>query len=274
MPGGALDETQALKALLEYYRAIGVDFALDESPHDRFAQAEYEIAAAEAPESSPAPPPPGPVTREAPPRALNVAAPLTPQAALEEAETIANAAATLEELREGLAGFEGGRASRARHFLFSSGSPAPLMALDYAPGEAEESGGEAFSGAEARLLDAMMAAIGRGRTSAYYAYFSPWRPAGGQPLAPHVTAALAPFALRHIALARPKAVLLLGDTARIVLGGAESPARLYARKFELQAGAETVVAVPAPGLAAMRKTPSLKRHAWRALRTLALILES
>jgi uracil-DNA glycosylase len=273
MPGGALDETQALKALLEYYRAIGVDVALDESPHDRYAQAEYPVAAAEAPEPSPAPPP-GPAMREAPPRASNLAAPPTPQAALEEADRIAGGAQTLEELREGLFGFEAGRASRARHFLFSSGNPAPLMALDYAPGAAEESGGEAFSGAEARLLDAMVTSIGRGRTSAYYAYFSPWRPAGGQQLAPHVAAALAPFALRHIALARPKAVLLLGDTAKFVLGADESAARLYARRFELRAGGETVIGVPAPGLAAMLKTPSLKRHAWRALRTLAQILEA
>jgi uracil-DNA glycosylase len=272
MQAGALNETQVLKALLEYYRALGVDVALDETPHDRYAPVEFAAPPPEEPSEAP-PPPAAPFSHEAPLRSTNLAGPPTPQAALEEAERTARAAATLEQLREGLAGFEGGRVSRARHFLFSSGNPAPLMALDYAPGETEEKGGEAFSGAEARLLDAMMATIGRGRDNSYYAYFSPWRPAGGQPLAPHVGAALAPFALRHIALARPRAVLLLGDTAKFVLGSAESPARLYARKFELRAGAETAVAVPAPGLAAMLKTPSLKRHAWRALRTLAQILE-
>ncbi len=261
------EETQALKALLDYYRAIGVDCALDEHRHDRFAEKE-PVVPAEAPKAPPRSLP----TTAASPRA-SLPEPMTPQDALKEAERIASAARTLEELRSGLAAFEGGQASRARYFLFSSGNPAPLMALDYAPGETEERGGEAFSGAEARLLDAMMAAIGRDRESAYYAYFSPWRPAGGHSLAGHVASALAPFALRHIELAKPKAVLLLGETARIVLRANEPPAKLYGRKFDLRAGDETISAVPAPALAAMLKTTSLKRQAWRALRALAAILD-
>ena len=136
-------------------------------------------------------------------------------------------------MREALAAFEGcGPLSNAKHFLFSSGAPGGLMALDYAPGEAEERGGEPFSGDEARLLDAMMAAMGESRETAYYAYFSPWRPAGGQKLAPHVAAALAPFARRHIELARPKALLLLGDeTTKILLATNEPAPKVYARRF-------------------------------------------
>ena len=143
------------------------------------------------------------------------------------------------------------------------------MALDYAPGEVEESGGEPFSGDEARLLDAMMAAIKQSRNAVYYAYFSPWRPAGGQKLAPHVAAALAPFARRHIELAKPKALLLLGDSSKILLNSGDSASRLYARRFEMRLGEWSIAAVPAPGLGAMLKTATLKRVAWRALRLLA-----
>jgi DNA polymerase len=259
--GGPLDTEDALKALLDYYRALGVDCAVDEAPHDRFAELELTPVLDERAElklqEAPVPPPP----RRAP-----SAAPVFPQEAIRDAEGIAAAARTLEELCEGLEAFEGGRASRARHFLFSSGRPGALMALDYAPGEAEESSGEAFSGPEARLLDAMLAAIGETRESFYRAYFSPWRPAGGQPLTPHVAAALTPFARRHIELARPKAVLLFGDTAKIMLGVSDAPMKLYARRFDLRLGETNVVAIPAPGLAAMLKTSSLKRQAWRALR--------
>ncbi len=259
------DNARALKALLDYYRACGVDCALEEAPRDRFKDSARVVV--EAPERVETPPS-APQIRAERPRAA--AAPVFPEEAVRVAENIAACAKTLEELREGLAGFDGcGPLSKARHFLFSRGAPSGLMALDYTPGEAEERGGVAFSGDEARLLDAMMAAMGESRETAYYAYFSPWRPAGGQKLAPHVAAALAPFARRHIELAKPKALLLLGDeTTRILLRPNEPAPKLYARRFDVQFGRESVAAFPAPGLAAMLRTNALKRPAWRALRAL------
>ncbi len=258
------DNARALKALLDYYRACGVDCALEEAPRDRFADSAR--VAAKAPERLEAPPP-EPRAREEKARA---AASIFPEEAVRAAESIASSVKTLEELREALAGFDGcGPLSNAKHFLFSNGAPGGLMALDYAPGEAEERGGEPFSGEEARLLDAMMAAIGESRETAYYAYFSPWRPAGGQKLAPHVAAALAPFARRHIELARPKALLLLGDeTTKILLATNEPAPRVYARRFDVQFGGESVAVFPAPGLGAMLRTNALKRAAWRALRAI------
>ncbi len=260
-----LDDAQALKSLLEYYRACGVDCAVEETPRDRFADSARVVA--KAPERVEAPPPPEPKARAEKARA---AAPIFPDEAVRAAESIAASARTLDELREALAGFDGcGPLSNAKHFLFSAGAPGGLMALDYAPGEAEERGGEPFSGEEARLLDAMMAAIGESRETAYYAYFSPWRPAGGQKLAPHVAAALAPFARRHIELARPKALLLLGDeTTKILLATNEPAPKVYARRFDVQFGGESVAVFPAPGLAAMLRTNALKRAAWRALRAI------
>jgi len=259
------DDAQALKALLEYYRACGVDCAVEEAPRDRFADSAR--GAAKAPERVEAPPPPEPRARA---EKVRAATPIFPDQAARAAESIASSAKTLEELREALAAFEGcGPLSNAKHFLFSAGAPGGLMALDYAPGEAEERGGEPFSGDEARLLDAMMAAMGESRETAYYAYFSPWRPAGGQKLAPHVAAALAPFARRHIELARPKALLLLGDeTTKILLATNEPAPRVYARRFDVQFGGESVAVFPVPGLAAMLRTNALKRAAWRTLRAI------
>ena len=235
------------------------------APRDRFADSARVVAEASAQTEAP---PPTPQIRGEKPRAA--AAPIFPEEAVHAAENIAASAKTLEELREGLAGFDGcGPLSKARHFLFSCGAPGGLMALDYTPGEAEERGGKPFSGDEARLLDAMMAAIFESRETAYYAYFSPWRPAGGQKLAPHVAAALAPFARRHIELARPKALLLLGDeTTKILLGSNDPAPKLYARRFDVQFGRESVAAFPAPGLAVMLRSHALKRPAWRALRAL------
>ncbi|MGA8170492.1 MAG: uracil-DNA glycosylase family protein, partial [Methylocystis sp.] len=252
--------------LLDYYRACGVDCALEEAPRDRFADSARRVVEAPANVSAP---PSEPKARVEKPRA--VAAAIFPDEAVRAAERLAASAKTLGELRDALENFDGcGPLSNAKNFLFSAGAPGGLMALDYAPGEAEERGGEPFSGDEARLLDAMMAAIGENRETAYYAYFSPWRPAGGQKLAPHVAAALAPFARRHVELAKPKALLLLGDeTTKIMLGVNEPAPRLYARRFDVHFGGESVAVFPAPGLSAMLRTNALKRAAWRALRALA-----
>lgn len=261
------EERKALLALLDYYRALGVDCALEEAPCDRYAESAREPA---APPPAPAPTP----TLQQATTLRAPAAPIAPQEAERAAEAIAAAARTLDELRQSLAAFEsGGAIIKARRFLFSAGAPSPLMALEYAPGEAEENGGAPFCGPEARLLGAMLAAIGHNFESAYCAYFSPWRPPGGQRLAPHANAVLAPFARRHIELARPKAVLLLGDCAKSLLRADGTPASLYARRFDLRVGEATVAAIPAPGLAAMLKAGALKAHAWRALRLVAAALE-
>ncbi|HXY58702.1 MAG TPA: uracil-DNA glycosylase family protein [Methylocystis sp.] len=257
------DETRKLIALLDYYRVLGVDCALDAAPHDRYAEARIEVAA-----SAPSPLPRREQARERAP-----APPLAPQEAERAAQALAAGAATLDELREALASFDGGGAiARARHFLFSAGAPRDLMVLDYAPGETEESGGAPFSGAEARLLSAMLAAIGRDFESAYCAYFCPWRPPGGQKLTPHASAALAPFARRHIELAKPRTLLLLGETARGVLPQNGTSANPYAQRLNLRFGGVEVAAVAAPGLPTMLKSPTLKAHAWRALRLAAELL--
>lgn len=260
------DERQALLALLDYYRALGVDCALDETPRDRYAESAREPA--------PAPPPPAPERlRPKPAAGRTTAPPRAPQEAERAAKAIAAAARSLDELRQGLAAFDaGGSIAKARHFLFAAGVPVELMVLDYAPGETEERSGAPFSGPEARLLGAMLAAIGRSFESAYCAYFSPWRPPGGQRLTPHAAAALAPFARRHIELTRPKVVLLLGDTATSLAPPGGARGSLYAQRFDLRLEEASPVAISAPGLSAMLNIPALKSQAWRALRLAAEVL--
>lgn len=67
-----------------------------------------------------------------------------------------------------------------------------------------------MEGAAGRLLDAMLGAIGRDRGSVYLAPLAPGRPASGRidrALAPSLAVALR----RHVALAQPRLVLLLGE---------------------------------------------------------------
>jgi uracil-DNA glycosylase len=261
----ATGERRALFALIDYYRVLGVDCALDAAPHDRYAESARE----KAPASDPPPAPERPALAPAATPARKAAPPLSPHEAEHAAKAIAAAATSLEDLRQSLEGFDGGGAiARARHFLLAAGAPGDLMALDYAPGENEERDGAPFSGPEGRLLGAMLAAIGRSFETTYCAYFSPWRPPGGQRLSPHATAALAPFARRHIELANPKVVLLLGDAASSLApqGGRGS---LYAQRLDLRLEKANPVAIAAPGLSAMLNVPTLKAQAWRALRLVA-----
>ena len=139
------------------------------------------------------------------------------------------------------------------------------MVMEAAPGEEEERSGAPFCGPEARLLEAILKSIGVARSEAYLAYFAPWRTAGGQAPAPHLAEALTPFARRHIALVKPKVLLLFGDFAWRVQGVDKQS---QSRRFELRIDDAEVAAFVAPGLAAILKGVALKRQAWKALRTL------
>jgi len=262
MSNDAGDLAGELQALLAFYEACGVDCALGDAPVDRFAAPAPPIAEKARVEAPPA--------ERAPPRISTAApAPLAPDAAIRAAAARAASSADLAELSAALKSFEGlENLVRARHFLFSRGAPGSIMAMDYAPGEAEERGGGAFCGAEARLLEAMLRAAKISLDSAYLAYFSPWRPAGGQTLAPHLSAALAPFARRHVALAKPSVLLALGDSAKFLLDTNESPGNLYGRRIDATFDGTKVAVFVAPSPSAALKSGALKRRAWQTLRRL------
>ncbi len=231
----ASDQQRALAASLDWHLDCGVDLALDEAPHDRYAES---ARAAQ--------------TRAAPSRAD--AASVFPDEAARAAREAAASAMTLDELAARLAAFDGCPfKAMAGNFLFSAGTPgARVMVLDAAPGEEEERGGQAFRGARARLLDNMLAAIGLNRETAYLAYFSPWRPVGDRTPTAQEAMALLPFARRHVELARPEVLVLLGDPlARAMLSTNDTGTRLYGRWFDCVCGAASVRAMTLPALKTM-----------------------
>ena len=254
------DERRALLSLLAYYRALGVDCALDPLPHDRFVESKRPPA-----------PPPELARPSAPVSRTIAAAPLAADEVTAEAQRIAAGARDLEALAHGLAGFDAlGMGRVARHFLFAEGDPSSrVMVMEVAPGEEEERSGAPFCGPEARLLEAILKSIGVARSEAYLAYFAPWRSAGGQAPAPHLAEALTPFARRHIALAKPKVLLLFGDFAWRVLGRDEAFGKMQGRRFDLRLEGAEMAAFVAPGLSSIVKSAALKRSCWKLLRPLA-----
>ncbi|MGJ0396795.1 MAG: uracil-DNA glycosylase [Methylocystis sp.] len=270
-------ETRAeLLALLDWYVESGVDIALDEAPHDRYADSARANVAPPAdlaePAARPTPPPPAAMVRPRPAAAPMVA----PDEAIRAAEEAAAGARDLDDLAARLAEFPHAPfRDMAQHFLFGAGSAgARLIAFDAAPGVAEETSGEAFCGLSAKLLDNMLAAIGFDRSSAALAYVSPWRPPGDKALTPHEAAVFAPFARRRVELARPDVLLLFGEApARVMLATKELAGRLRGKIHDARCGAHVARAFVFPSLEAMLNSAALKPAAWRDLRKAVEALE-
>ncbi|MGJ0511801.1 uracil-DNA glycosylase [Methylocystis sp.] len=271
------ENANALMALLDWYVQSGIDLALDEAPHDRYADSARAVGGSlTEPAESMAmlQTLPQPTAAERPRRA---AAPIAaPDEAIRAAEQEASSARDLGELAARLADFPHAPfRDMAQHFLFGAGAPgARLIAFDAAPGVAEEASGEAFSGLSAKLLDNMLAAIGLDRTSAALAYVSPWRPPGDRALSPHEAAIFAPFARRRVELARPDVLLIFGEApARIMLTTNEPVGKLRGKAFEARCGAHVARAFVFSSLEAMLKSAALKPAAWRDLRRAAAALQ-
>ena len=108
----------------------------------------------------------------------------------------------------------------ASNLCFADGNPgARLMIIGEAPGRDEDRMGVPFVGADGQLLDKMIASIGLDRASVYLTNLLPWRPPGNRSPTDEETAMLLPWLFRHVQLAKPEFVLLLGGAAaKLVLG--------------------------------------------------------
>jgi uracil-DNA glycosylase len=242
--------------LLRWYVEMGADEAIGEAPNDRFA----------APEPAPAPPPPAIIVAAKPPPA-----PVTMTPRGTSARAIAEAATTLDELRAAVQSFDGCALKRtATNTVFADGvAGAPLMVIGEAPGGEEDRLGLPFVGRSGQLLDRMLAAIGLDRRrDAYISNILFWRPPGNRKPTDEETALCLPFVWRHIALAKPVAVLLCGGTAvSSLLGRNEGITRLRGRWVELPVpGLERPVPVmPTYHPSFLLRTPQRKNEAWHDL---------
>ena len=257
---------------LRWWIAAGVDLALDESPHDRFAE-----SATPAPRRAPAAIPPfAAPTISYEPRPAPAAA-VAPDDAARSARDRAAAAATLDELRAELERFDGcGLKATATQLVFADGAPgARIMFVGEAPGADEDRIGRPFVGRAGQLLDRMLAAIALDRTQVYIANVVPWRPPGNRTPTPQETAVCLPFVRRQIALCAPRLIVCLGGSATQTLLGVKegiTRARGVWREYQTDDGA-TIPALPMFHPAYLLRTPVAKRQAWVDLRKLREVAE-
>ncbi|MSO70693.1 MAG: uracil-DNA glycosylase [Alphaproteobacteria bacterium] len=184
------------------------------------------------------------------------------------ARALAAAATSVDELKRALQAFDGcALKDTATNLVFADGAfGAPLMLIGEAPGREEDRDGLPFVGAAGKLLDRLLTAIGRDRSNAYISNILFWRPPGNRQPTPGEIAACLPFVERHIELARPRVIVLLGGTAaKSLLGRSDGITRLRGQWLAVQtAGMEH----PVPAMATFHpafllRQPAQKRAAWR-----------
>lgn len=147
-----------------------------------------------------------------------------------------------------------------------------LMLLTDMPEPEDGAQDELLSGTTGRLLDNMLAAIGRDRASAYIASLAPARPATGLP-DPALQAELGRIARHHVALAAPRVLLLLGDaTTRAFTGMSLAEGRGSIHAINLDRGTVPAIATFHPRF--LLKQPACKADAWADLRLMLETLNS
>lgn len=148
-----------------------------------------------------------------------------------------------------------------------AGDPAAgLMVMIDMPSAEDCSAGTLLSGEVGRLFDRMLAAIGRDRSSIYFAALSCLRPADGR-LTGEPEQHCARLARHHIGLAAPRALLLFGDAAsRALLGLPVARARGRWHEVATHAGPVRALATISPRQ--LLQHPAQKAHAWADLQLL------
>jgi uracil-DNA glycosylase len=285
------DQRQAdLAALLGWYRAMGADEALGESPIDWLARGDaapgcqFALAAPAKPEPAPAaadalpqqrpwraPPivPPGPAQR--------AFAAVPADAAIMGARAAARAAQSLQELENTLRGFEGcGLKATAKNLCFYRGATdSALMLIGEAPGRDEDLEGKPFVGRAGQLLDKMLAAIGLTAEDVHITNIVYWRPPGNRTPTPQEAQVCRPFLERQIELVAPKVIVLLGGAAaKHLLDVTDGIMRIRGRQRAIVIGAHSAKAMATLHPAYLLRTPAAKRLAWRDLMAIRALLRA
>lgn len=227
-------------SVLQWWADAGVDVMVDEEPRDWLRpKSTPEFAAIEAAPAAPEVVPAAPAL----PDSLDLF-----QAYLQSSEAIPFAAPSAPRVGP-------------------SGDPASgLMIFIDMPAAEDFATGTLLSGEAGQLFDRMLAAIGRDRGSIYLASLSPFRSPNGR--FPQAAAApCAALARHHIALAAPKAVLLMGAACSNILTG-QIPAQARGRWHEISTKSGNFKALVTMPPSYLLDQPKAKPLAWADLQML------
>lgn len=248
----ALDH-QTARALLEWQHELGVTDAIGDAPIDRY----------ELPDAAP-----WLQKKQAPASAKAVTpAPEQQEDPVKVAEEAARRAETLEGLRAAMGAFELCELKKgARNLVFCDGvAGARVMIIGEAPGREEDREGRPFVGRAGQLLDRMLAAVNLSReASVYITNVLPWRPPQNRDPKPEEIAMMQPFLRRHVELAAPDFIVLMGNISCQAVLGRRGITRLRGNWAE----AYGRPVLPMCHSAYLLRQPIAKREAWADLLSL------
>ncbi|MEL6958882.1 MAG: uracil-DNA glycosylase [Pseudomonadota bacterium] len=248
----ALDYWTA-RAALDWQIEMGVDECIQDAPIDRYALEDKPKPApeAKATKGSPAPPP--------------VSDPDVDAVAV--AQTVAADAQDLSALQAAMAAFSHcPLKDAARNLVFSDGTAdAPVMMITDAPDREDDRANALHSGRKGVLFDRMLAAIGWDRkTGVYSVPVLPWNPPQNRAPTAAELAMMHPFLERHIELANPAILVLMGNGPCQSLLGKAGVTRMRGQWAEVLGRP----ALPMVSPDYLLENPLAKRDAWADLLSL------
>ena len=227
---------------LRWQIELGVDECILDTPVDRYAL-------------------------DAKPKPARAAAPIETMSEVDPVDVsrkLAAAAGTLADLRAAMDGYTHcDLKAGARQLVFADGvAGADVMIVGEAPGRDEDREGRPFVGRAGQLLDRMLAAIALDRkTNVYITNVLPWRPPQNRDPKPEEIGMMKPFLDRHIALADPKLLIVMGNISCQALLGKRGITRLRGGWAEV--GGRPAMPMFHP--AYLLRNPAAKRETWTDL---------
>lgn len=252
LQSGWQSEFEIARACLEWQVEMGVDEAICDAPIDRYALD------------------PAPAPKTLAKVAATPAAPAIAADPVAEAESLAAAAHDLDALAAALSSYPHCELKLgARNLVFSDGrAGARVMIVGEAPGREEDLRGRPFVGDAGQLLDRMFKAIGMARDypdmarALYITNILPWRPPQNRDPSLEERAMMRPFVLRHIELAAPDILVLMGRiSAATLLGTSDGITKIRGQWREVTGRP----ALPMLHPAYLLRNPVAKREAWADL---------
>ena len=191
------------------------------------------------------------------------------QGAVQQARQCAAQAPDIDALRAALEGFTGCALKRtAKSTVFCDGKAgARVMLIGEAPGQDEDRNAKPFVGPSGQLLDTMLSHIGLSRDeNLYLSNIIAWRPPGNRnPSAEEIEICL-PFIQRHIVLAKPDYLLLVGgSSAKALLQVDTGITRLRGQWKTYDADGLSIPALPLLHPAYLLRRPETKADMWADL---------
>jgi DNA polymerase len=249
---------KALKSVLDWWEDAGVDV-----PDVNLAAPKRKVPPRQAPAQKTMPSQ-TPRPKPAAPKPMIDAAP------------IAAKAKTLTELKAAMDTFDAGPLSDgARQCVFARGNPdADVMVIGEAPGIEEDKAGKPFIGPAGQLLDKMLASIGLTEETAYLTNVVNWRLPNNRKTTDDDIALCKPFLDRHIELAAPKVILMVGGVSMSALTGLTGIMKQRGQWQTVTIAGKDIPALPIYHPAFLLRQPTLKKDAWRDLLALRERLQS